>query len=380
MFSFQVYGECRFKENRVAPHDSIKSFCFGFVPTIYQSTVDSRRLRSPLDAIEDLTALQMASINEFAETLVMIGCNNKTVHSILEEDTRTSHIFPLSFEIVGMLSETLHIRNTYFTYVPNPTPYRWDKRKVSLPKLLEAYQEELRGGGGGGGGGNTSPVQDRIDKHIDSILKYHYYGDNDEQDADEGPDRLQFLEALHGAIDDVDEILTAKPRRGSGSSAATTTTPTKEQSDRREMVQDVLRGHIQELLRLLNPERRAPNHHRQSLQVPDRDFDRLERERSPTSPISRRGLPAYDDHHQQQQQQQQQMLMSTPQFEDMDAASPDDRQHKMMEVYFRVVRRHAVPRATASTSRRASIASARSRTPSPSASSRRLRWWWRRQW
>ncbi|KAK8913223.1 hypothetical protein VCV18_011695 [Metarhizium anisopliae] len=50
----------------------------------------------------------------------------------------------VSFEILGMLGPTLHINNTYFTYIHNPTSDRWDERSLSLSRIMEAYTELSR--------------------------------------------------------------------------------------------------------------------------------------------------------------------------------------------------------------------------------------------
>src|SRR6478735_6316178 len=47
----------------------------------------------------------------------------------------------VSFEILGMLSRTFHIKNSMFTHIPNPTSDRWDKQSVSLVKVMEAYED-----------------------------------------------------------------------------------------------------------------------------------------------------------------------------------------------------------------------------------------------
>jgi hypothetical protein len=94
MFSFQVYGQCHFGRNRVIPVDEVKELCFGRVPTIYRETLDQRRLEMPNDEAQDLGSLHLATRNEVAETLVMIGCNNNTVRHFRAKGKRTSHLFP----------------------------------------------------------------------------------------------------------------------------------------------------------------------------------------------------------------------------------------------------------------------------------------------
>lgn len=93
MFSFQVIGKCTFKQKRVIPVDEVKELCFGYVPTIYRETLDQRRLDFPNAEPYDLSSLQMASRSEIAESLVLIGCNNNTVHYFLDSGKRTSHLF-----------------------------------------------------------------------------------------------------------------------------------------------------------------------------------------------------------------------------------------------------------------------------------------------
>ena len=94
MFSFQIYGKCTFEQNRVIPVDEVKELCFGYVPTIYRETLDQRRLEFPNDEPHNLSSLQMSSRSEIAESLILIGCNNNTVHYFIDEGKRTSHLFP----------------------------------------------------------------------------------------------------------------------------------------------------------------------------------------------------------------------------------------------------------------------------------------------
>ncbi|POR33384.1 Uncharacterized protein TPAR_06416 [Tolypocladium paradoxum] len=339
MFSFQVYGKCYFERNRVIPVDEIKELCFGYVPTIYRETLDQRRLGFPSDESQNLSSLQMASRSEIAETLIVIGCNNNTVQYFLNEKRNTTHLFPLSFEILGMLSRTFHIKNSCFTYIPNPTADRWDKRSLSLVKIMESYKElsevQLPGVARNG------VIYGRIAQHMKEILGHHVDGDVTH--------RLLLLNSLHAALDDADEVLTAKSKESSQSDAARAGRPSMHQRNkaaekgprespeaeklgrRREMVQDVLRAHIQDVLRLLN-DRDDRGSDSQSLLVPDMP---------PPSPGASR-FPGI-------------CRSSPPRFEDINEASPEYRQHKYMEVYFHVIRQSVVPHAKISTNRRASV-------------------------
>ncbi|OAQ99478.1 hypothetical protein LLEC1_02335 [Akanthomyces lecanii] len=342
VFSLQVHGQCTFERNRVIPVDYIKELTFGYVPTIYRDTIDQSRLKVPSDMPENLSSLQMSSEQELAESLTVIGCNTNAVNYFLEDNNRTSHIFPLAFEILGMLSQNFHINNSSFTYIPNPTSYVFDKRSFSLRKLLEAFQSHFDKES------NTTRnhiIVDTIRHHVDEVLNFYWEKD--------GAQRLFCLKVLHTAIDDADEILTAKRKtpvetRAETPDAKNASLPvvvcseeqgeTTLQSQRREAVQDVLRSHIQEVLRLLNE--RDERTETQSLGV---HFT----EQSPTSPLQLR------------LNERAGPRTTPPSFEDVDDASPDERQQLLMDVYFEVVRLRVVPRAAGSAHRRASLGGGR---------------------
>jgi hypothetical protein len=94
LFTFQVCGKSRFAENRVIPVDEVKELCFGFVSTIFRQQQDFRRLEFPNEEPMDLSILQLGSLNEIAETLVLIGCNTKTGTYIRDNTKKHGHLFP----------------------------------------------------------------------------------------------------------------------------------------------------------------------------------------------------------------------------------------------------------------------------------------------
>jgi hypothetical protein len=94
VFSFQKSGRTKFEENRVIPVDEVKQLCFGFVPTIFCDPCDQENLSYPEDEPRDLTALQLGSRREIAETLSVIGCNAKTANYFLKEGKKLGHLFP----------------------------------------------------------------------------------------------------------------------------------------------------------------------------------------------------------------------------------------------------------------------------------------------
>ena len=73
--------------------NEIKQLCFGFVPTIFCGPEDEDHLKYPFDEPKDLTALQLGSKREIAETLLVIGCNSSTAN-YFKDDKNLSHLFP----------------------------------------------------------------------------------------------------------------------------------------------------------------------------------------------------------------------------------------------------------------------------------------------
>lgn len=141
-FTFEKVGKTWFQENRIVPHDSVKQLCFGFCPTIFQAG-----LKTPLytDEPKDEGTLQLGTPAEVAETLVSFGCNTNTVNyfRLGNEHTRYSHLFPITFEMLGMVGEIMQIRQTAFTMLPNPTYFTWNKSAFSLVGLMQALGRSL---------------------------------------------------------------------------------------------------------------------------------------------------------------------------------------------------------------------------------------------
>jgi hypothetical protein len=257
-----------------------------------------------------------------------------------------------------MIGRNLHIADSCFRLLPNPTLYRWDRKNFSLSKMLASYDGLVRERGVLVN--QHSVVITRIKDHIVKL--------QDELDLlppkteRNGWLSLPLIKVLHNALEDLDEVLTAKkrkPRLIPASPPPTNRTatlrsnherhgsqnklldahlqkqspkePPKEpleterEAARRQMVQDVLRSHLQEVLHMIN-------------------------ERSPDSePPSATGTNLF--------------VMAPPRFEDIDAAAPEDKQAKFMEVYFKVVRRNVVRQSASSTQRRLSIAPSITQSP-----------------
>ncbi|KAH6983698.1 hypothetical protein BKA56DRAFT_615643 [Ilyonectria sp. MPI-CAGE-AT-0026] len=279
MFSFQIYSKRKFKENRLIPSDDIKEYCFGFVPTIWRDTNDSRRLDADENP-KDLSVLQLASRQEMAETLVMIGCNTNTSNYVLSKEKKDGHLFPIAFEILGALGKTIHIENSSFRMLPNPTYHHWDEKFISPVKLLQEYRKYLA----------TSGWQTNQISRIEGL------GARVEE-AMKGPPfdvGLPALDALHAALDQCDEFLLNE--------------------NSKQKVLYILRQHLQLVFGMLNRDKNARL---------ARDEDGNMVGGSLTAPAAvmsnkRDGDSDYGD-------------LS---FEDVNEAPPEERQEKLMGVYF----------------------------------------------
>ncbi|RYO76710.1 hypothetical protein DL766_004158 [Monosporascus sp. MC13-8B] len=201
VFTFQKTGRTLFEENRVIPKDEIKQLCFGVVPTIFCTTQeDEERLKFPFDQPEDLTTLQLGSSREIADTLTVMGCNTNTVNCFLGDEKNkkaTIHLFPVAFEVLGMLGRTLHASCSGFRMLPNPTIYHWDKNKFSMWKLLSAYEDKIEVAAN-----IPENVQImKIKKNLELIFKAR--GNRPESEF-----TVAILDALHHSLDSTDNFLT----------------------------------------------------------------------------------------------------------------------------------------------------------------------------
>lgn len=240
-----------------------------------------------------------------------------------------------------MLSRTLRIEDSAFRLLPNPTIFQWKVSNATLWEILKGYLAQVEEKGVLLKG--HSPVMETIRRHggkIQSqIEKLKEMEEQEQEEIARARENVVLSNVLHRALDDTDEILTAKPK---GAMPPNPCGPETEQERkqqraqkererlRRQKVQDVLRSHIQEVLSALNekPFDKEPDHTQAPL---------------PTFPGGG--------------------LSSSP-FEAIDSAAPEDRPGKLMEIYFDVVRQRVVGSATQATNRRASMAGPE---PSPPA-------------
>lgn len=287
VFTFQISGQRRFEDNRIVPVDDAKDFAFGQVPTIFRNTSDTRRLDFPTEEQKDFSILRLGSSNEFAETLASFGCNTNTSNVLRSETKKHGHLFPLAFELLGMLGQTLRLPNSCFRVVPNPTFYTWDKKYFSLRKLIREYKRKI-----------TDDDLVTIDSSQIDRLQLLVEGIDRklrDQKKTNGEDSisLELLDALHDSLNQCDLYFKG--------------------SIRQQIVELVLREHIQEVLKMVNN------------QDGYRDADE-------SSSRSDGGGGANDDDEHDRTQQRRRVR-----FNDLMNAAPEERQEKLMDIYFAVV-------------------------------------------
>ncbi|EAQ85532.1 hypothetical protein CHGG_09546 [Chaetomium globosum CBS 148.51] len=294
MFTLQVTGKSRFRENRVIPVDEVKELCCGYVSTLFQESKDTRRVEV-LDTenkndkdTKDLSFLQLGSMDEIAETMVLIECNTDTAKYFRSPEAKHGHLFQVPFELVGMLGKTLHIRNSGFRMLPNPTPYHWDKNFFNMRRLVREYWKKITDTD------TDVPWNEQIQQLMEDSDMLVRALDVDKKSKTPGYS-MPLLNTLHDVLDQCDDFL--------------------KKSDR-DLVRMVVREHFQEVMKMINDKSGAES-----------DFD--------TKSARSGGGKQLTEH-----------------FDELTAASPELRQEAFMELYFFKVLRQVRARAVMSYGRR----------------------------
>ncbi|KAF6797557.1 modin [Colletotrichum sojae] len=258
VFTFENTGSTVNEARRVIPTSEVKELCFGRVPTLYRARgrenitkegrtfsrmkLEDNEWQDPLYISSQtgpkIEIFQLGSEDEIVETLTQIGCNVNTT-TYAKTSGRNKHLFPVTFEVIGMLARTLHITDRCFRFLPNPTIFPWDADSLSLSQLLEAYSRLL-------GDHHIEMTSQKLENVEDGaksdIEKIEQLVDCSRElcgDVGQGQGRhLTYLQLnhLHRAIDAADEII----KDGD--------TPW----DNQKVVLDVLRCHLQEVLGAIN--------------------------------------------------------------------------------------------------------------------------------
>ncbi|KAL7620066.1 hypothetical protein AAE478_010615 [Parahypoxylon ruwenzoriense] len=145
VFQLIKHGKTVFGENRVIPNNDVKRLCFGFAPTLYSSLGPSNQRILPKAEVLGgygrptepiLPLLKLGSRQEITETMIDIGCPAQVAEYFLNEDAKVSHLFPVVFDVLGMLGRMVSVEGYCFRMLPNPTVFRWDQKLFDTKRLL----------------------------------------------------------------------------------------------------------------------------------------------------------------------------------------------------------------------------------------------------
>ncbi len=128
------------------------------------------------------------------------------------------------FELMGMLGKTLHIRNSAFRTLPNPTPYHWDKNFFNIRRLVMEYRKKISDSDA-----DLPPVPqiEQLMGDADTLVRALKA---DKKSKTPGYS-MPLLDTLHDVLDTCDAFL---------------------KESERDLVRMVIREHFQEVLKLIN--------------------------------------------------------------------------------------------------------------------------------
>ncbi|RGP61505.1 hypothetical protein FLONG3_10511 [Fusarium longipes] len=221
MFYFQALDQAVFEENRPVPNREVTRLAFGQLPTIFspEKVVNGNSNNSSF--------IRLGSRTDVADSLAMFGCDRTSANHFLRDGATVSHIFPVTFELMGMIGQVFHIKDLCFRYIPNPSHCPWSTRGFSLPKLLISYQNYLQE--------DKDMAHGQLFKHLMTLLAPK----TEIQLQRDNPPNYGWLaqDALHSVLDRLDETLKNSTIEG---------------DCRTPLVQDIIGSHFQEVLSQIN--------------------------------------------------------------------------------------------------------------------------------
>ncbi|KAI1741250.1 hypothetical protein F4680DRAFT_72354 [Xylaria scruposa] len=151
VFAFEDNGLNTDRKSYLIRTSEVREMCYGIVPTLLGGDVSPNKCDFKKgDLVKEksmdqnayqnraLPTLLLGSTEEIRNTLIRLGCDSHTIECTCSSNTGT-HIFPVLFELVGMLARVMHKVGTRDTLLPNPTIFPFVKHQISLPRLLEAF-------------------------------------------------------------------------------------------------------------------------------------------------------------------------------------------------------------------------------------------------
>ncbi|KAI0157133.1 hypothetical protein GGR52DRAFT_191033 [Hypoxylon sp. FL1284] len=144
VFQLIKHDRTTFGENRLIPSNDIKRLCFGFAPTLYKPDEMAIAYGKETDKVlytdPILPLLRLGSRQEIMETLTDIGLPIHISEYFLSEDARVSHLFPVVFDVLGMLGRSISVEGCSYRMLPNPTVFRYDRRRFQTQRLLLEFK------------------------------------------------------------------------------------------------------------------------------------------------------------------------------------------------------------------------------------------------
>jgi hypothetical protein len=218
-----------------------------------------------------------------------------------------------------MVGVVLHIENTPFRMLPNPTVFHWKKKSFSLPKLLSNYysaiKELQRDDKRLRDSSQAGAIETAAGRVEEELLKEDELATNPEstrQQMEQRPYLYDTIMALRTAINKCDGYLKT--------------------DDKLHTVEHVLRAHLQEVLSILND-------HSGEDEIAGDDDIRNSVAANATLPKSTKGKqadttsPTKDDDRTKD---------NPPTLADIDAATPEERHRLLIKLYFWTVRKRVV--------------------------------------
>ncbi|SCN80451.1 related to Modin [Fusarium fujikuroi] len=226
MFHFQALEKAVFEGNRTIPTEAVTRLAFGQLPTMFTEGHPGYKGGNTLF---EWPNVGLGSRTEIAETLSSFGCGRKAVNYFLRDGAVTSHIFPVTFELIGMIGQVFHIKDLCFRYIPNPCYCTWSTRGFSLSRLLASYQRYIQD--------DPDMANGKLPLHANTIFAQK----TGVRPGDDTPQNYtwQAQDALHSVLDELDDSLKdySSPKHG---------------SQRASLGQEIVGAHFEELLSQMN--------------------------------------------------------------------------------------------------------------------------------